>query len=340
MFSIGSPAQNLRLLMDTGSSRLWVRGDGQCNANSKKCQTYSPPKSSTHADLSMVAPRITYGDGSFVEGKWVTDSVQIGGFSADNFRFQLGTQVNDAADEDGIVGLGYSVTEGVPTLWEGLILKQIPDSPVFSTYIDETETTGAFIMGGVDLARYKGDIIWTDVAQKSGVYWGLEVFKISLGSFNIEGGDLSGINAVIDTGTSLAVFPQDMAHKLNAALNLPRIDIGGPSDNYYGFPCPDGNVPSSTLPELTMTIANNRLVFAPQDYMFVYPDNKGQLVCISGIIGSDMDHIIVGNLFLRKYYLVFDQWFRKIGFATPNRAAVVNSQLEPASSYRWRPGQG
>lgn len=327
--------------MDTGSSRLWVRGRGQCNADAVRCQVYIPTLSRTSSDLNQTAERITYGDGSFVDGKWMTDAVQLGDFTSRQFKFQLGTTVKDEADEDGIVGFGYSVTPGLPTLWESLIINQIPDSPVFSTYIDSTEKSGSFIIGGVDLARYKGNIIWSSVAEKSGVYWGLEIQHIALGSIIIDRISLSGIHAVIDTGTSLGVFPQNIADQLNKGLNLPRIDMGGPSDNYYGFACPDGGVPKNTnLQHLTISVENQILSFSPQEYLFVYPDNKGDLMCVSGIVGSDMKHVILGNLLLRKYYIVFDQWNRKVGFATPNRSPTVKSQFRPASFYKWTAGQG
>ena len=110
---------------------MWVRGQGQCHADSDKCQVFDPESSQTVRHLNEAAPRITYGDGSFVEGHWITDKVSIGSFTSENFKFQLGTTVQDPADEDGILGLGFSVTMGVPTLWESLIMQTIPDSPVF-----------------------------------------------------------------------------------------------------------------------------------------------------------------------------------------------------------------
>jgi hypothetical protein len=166
----------------------------------------------------------------------------------------------------------------------------------------------------------------------------LDVSFIFIGSF-LQKRDIPLL--VIDTGSSLALFPKDLATRINQELNLPRLDIGGPSDNYYGMSCPDGKVPENTnLPRLTFGVENNHLSFSPQDYMFVYPDNQGQLVCVSGIVGSDIDHIVIGNLFNRKYYIVFDQWFRKIGFANPNRSANVNNQFQPANSRYWVPGRG
>ncbi|KAF8939574.1 hypothetical protein BGZ58_009362, partial [Dissophora ornata] len=65
---LGTPAQDVELIFDTGSSDLWVQ-----SAN------YSPSSSSTSKSLSETFS-IEYGSGS-TSGKEYTDQVTIGGYT-------------------------------------------------------------------------------------------------------------------------------------------------------------------------------------------------------------------------------------------------------------------
>ena len=179
------------------------------------------------------------------------------------------------------------------------------------------------------------------MSNSSGVYWAIDLKGINVGETRINSASNSNLKTVIDTGTSLAIFPQNVADEIRNTLNLPRLDLGSTSDTYVGISCPDGHVPSNlNLPSIKLSVDNQDLLFSPNEYLFVYPDNAGNLQCVLGVIGSDMDHIILGNLFLRKYYLIFDQWFRKIGFANPNRAVNIENKFVPSNYHIWWPGQG
>lgn len=93
--TLGTPAQTLRLTLDTGSSDLW------CNAaNSTLCSghlmnpcgtsgTYDANSSSTYQFLSSDFS-ITYADGSTASGDYVTDVLSIGGASLKSFQFGVG----------------------------------------------------------------------------------------------------------------------------------------------------------------------------------------------------------------------------------------------------------
>jgi hypothetical protein len=284
---------------------------------------------------NIAAPRIQYGDGSYVEGNWVSDRVQVADTWVNNFKFQLGTNVSDISDEDGIMGLGFSQMRLEPTYWEILVQNRLVTSPVFSVYIDSTETAGAITFGGVDLARYSGPLTWIPAlgSMKGSFYWGLELDRISVGSTQVPLAN-SERYPIIDTGTSLGIFPPQLAKKINNQLGLQRVDVGGTQDDYRGFPCPSGKVPSTTnLPNLEFSFGPAKLTFTPQEYLFIHPDNNDNLFCVSGITPGSSNMFIIGNVLLKRYYMVFDQNAKQIGFAVANRAPVVSSSFVGAGAF-------
>lgn len=333
MIQLGNPSQQFKILFDTGSTRLWIRGPGQCVHG--RCSTFNPSASSSFTDSNTIAPKIQYGDGSFVEGNWVSDKVQVADTWINNFKFQLGTNVSDISDEDGIMGLGFSQMKMEPTYWETLVNNKLVTSPVFSFFIDSTETSGAITFGGVDLARYSGPLTWIPAlgSMRGSFYWGLELNSIGVGSSYVPL-QQSEKYPIIDTGTSLGIFPPELAKKINNQLGLQRADVGGTKDDYRGFPCPSGKVPSSIdLPNLTFSFGAATLTFTPQEYLFIHPDDKDQLFCVSGIIPGSSNMFIIGNVLLKRYYMVFDQNSKQIGFALANRTPKVDSHFVGASAF-------
>ena len=338
MAYVGTPGQPFKILFDTGSTRLWVRST-KCMA--APCpRSYNPFTSSTVKNLGQAAPKILYGDGSTVYGFWITERVQVADVNINNFKMEMATNVtNTSPDEDGIMGLGFSTSRNEPTFWEALVRTGQITSPVFSYYIDASEVSGAITFGGIDVARYSGPLTWATVVPNSNrfpqryLYWKLHMDSIRVGtktlSFN------TAMEPIIDTGTSLAIFPNAIAKGLNDALELGYLLIGGDAKTYRGFDCPSGRIPLNA-PNFVLTFGNLQLVMSPQDYLFVQTDDNNRLVCISGIVGASDDTFIIGNVLLRKYYMVFDQESKAIGFALANRATRINSQFV-AGSYRNSP---
>ncbi len=68
------------------------------------------------------------------------------------------------------------------------------------------------------------------------------------------------------------------------------------------------------LPEVTFTLAGHNFSIGPEDYVF---DVKGS--CISAFFGnddpSDCPFAVLGTVFLRKWYSVFDLGAKTISFA-------------------------
>lgn len=92
--TVGTPEQNLRLVLDTGSSDLWCNAADStlCLSRGDPCSTsgsYDQKSSSTYKHVSYDF-NITYADGSGAAGEYVTDTMQIGDVEIENFQFGVG----------------------------------------------------------------------------------------------------------------------------------------------------------------------------------------------------------------------------------------------------------
>lgn len=316
--SVGTPPQNFSILFDTGSTQLWIK--------SKSCPTcissnlYNSSASSTFKPVQTSASPIRYFDGTFVNGILGNDAVTVAGVKLDNFTFQQAVDYNDKGQIDGIMGLGFSPKIDQPTFWSQVLDSQSSMSPIFSYYIDSTGTSGGLTFGALDRARFSGNLSIEEVAFKTGplsAVWTVFVKEIK----GVKAIPIANLKAIIDTGTSLTVLPKDLAKAINENLGLSELGSG-----LYGMKCDDG-IPRDRQ-VLEITLENTVLRFRSDDYLFPVTISNGTY-CVSGILGRSLnsDLIIIGNILLRRYYTVFDQVNRLIGFAVCNRKVILNSSF-------------
>lgn len=69
------------------------------------------------------------------------------------------------------------------------------------------------------------------------------------------------------------------------------------------------------LPNLTISIAKEKLTLTPEDYIWEIP-SSGSSVCLSGFLGTEMSNFwILGDNFLAKYHTIYDFGNDRVGFA-------------------------
>ena len=226
-----------------------------------------------------------------------------------------------------------------PQFWQTLIDKNAVTSGVFSYYIDETEENGALVWGGIDTNRFGGTLQWIDVlpigsgalfsSGQTYAYWQLKIDGVQVGNSQIPS---TSLNAVWDTGTSLAVVPRSVAQSINSALGLERLTNSEPI--LYGMVCPSGDTYPNT-PDITISFSGKTFTVRPNEYYFRQPldDGRGSIACISGFAGQNIQsatgssnnapNAIIGNVLLRRFYSVFDTPNKRIGLAIANRAVDV-----------------
>eukprot|EP00903_Cladosiphon_okamuranus_P014763 g13680.t1 len=183
MVGIGSPLQYLSVVLDTGSSDLWIPGMG-CTACGNHA-AFDGSKSSTFSLVTTegtgtgagaggegeVEPKmfeVDYGSGSVlgIEG---IDNVSVAGLDLSQVLFGLVLYEDQQIRTfmmDGIAGLGFSGLSMVttPTLLE-LLHRDHPEVPnVFSVYLScdpsDTEKPSHMLFGSYDLSIVSDNAAW------------------------------------------------------------------------------------------------------------------------------------------------------------------------------------
>jgi hypothetical protein len=303
--NLGTPSQKFQVIFDTGSSDLWV-ASSNCDSSCGRHSKYSSSQSSTYVK-NVTSFLIQYGSGP-VAGYESQDALNMGGLVVPN---QIFAEVTDASGLgaayklgkfDGILGLAFpalSVNQ-VPTPFQNLIEQNLIDSPQFGFYLGNSDSdSGELILGGYDKDKFTGDLDWVNLSAAT--YW-----QINLGGFTADGTSfVSQTKAIIDSGTSLLTGPSDIVKQVANKIGAREIISGE-----YMVHCNYGS-----LPNFDFTIDGNVYTLTASDYLI--PDGE---VCLLGMIGLDIPAPagplwILGDVFMRKYYTVFDWGNKRMGFA-------------------------
>ncbi|KAL1843567.1 hypothetical protein VTJ49DRAFT_850 [Mycothermus thermophilus] len=304
--TIGTPPQTFKVVLDTGSSNLWVPS---VECGSIACylhQKYDSSASSTYKP-NGTSFEIRYGSGS-LSGFVSQDTMTIGDITIKEQDFAEATSEPGLAFAfgrfDGILGLGYdtiSVNKIVPPFYK-MVEQKLVDEPVFAFYLTDTSGQSEVVFGGVDKSKYKGKITTIPLRRKA--YWEVDFDSISYGDDTAE---LENTGVILDTGTSLIALPSQLAEMLNAQL--------GAKKNYAGQYTVDCSKRDS-LKDITFNLAGYNFTLGPYDYILEVSSSS----CISTFMGMDFPEpvgplAILGDAFLRRYYSIYDMGANTVGLA-------------------------
>lgn len=306
---VGTPGQKEEVIFDTGSANLWVPNKKPFLSSHN---LYNHGKSSTYQKNDTVF-KIQYGSGP-VSGVYSADDVTIGDLKLKAFTF---AEVDDTSGLglgyrfgkfDGILGLGWDAISvgGVPTVMKALVGSGQLPQPVFAFYLGNNQP-GELVFGGVDQKHYTGDFSFVPLSSET--YWQIALDGVKLGGSSVS----STKAAIVDSGTSLLAGPtaevKDIADKLGAKSVLGK---------EYTVDC------SQSLPDVSFTLGGKDYTLTKQDYIL---QQQGS-TCILGLMGIDVPAPhgplwILGDVFMRKYYVQFDWGQKRLGFAL---AATASSE--------------
>uniref|UniRef100_A0A3Q3RG95 pepsin A n=1 Tax=Mastacembelus armatus TaxID=205130 RepID=A0A3Q3RG95_9TELE len=301
VISIGTPPQSFRVIFDTGSSNLWVPSiycsSTACNNHNK----YNPSKSSTYK-YSGTPLDIHYGTGSMT-GFLAYDTVTVGGLPVTNQIFGLSeteAPFMQYMRADGILGLAYPrlSNAGATPVFDNMMNEGLVNQDLFSVYLTSNSQQGSAVtFGGVDPNHYYGPISWIPLSNE--LYW-----QITVDSVTVNGQVVAcngGCQAIVDTGTSLIVGPQSSINNINSWL-------GATSQNGdYIVNC--NNI--GQMPDLTFHIHGQQFTLPASAYV-----RQSQYYgCRTGFSGSGDSLWILGDVFIRQYYSIFNRAQNMVGLA-------------------------
>ncbi|EZF32786.1 Vacuolar protease A [Trichophyton interdigitale] len=306
--SIGTPPQTFKVVLDTGSSNLWVPGK---DCSSIACFLHSTYDSSASSTYSKNGTKfaIRYGSGS-LEGFVSRDNVKIGDMTIKKQLFAEATSEPGLAFAfgrfDGIMGMGFSSisVNGITPPFYNMIDQGLIDEPVFSFYLGDTNKDGdqsVVTFGGSDASHFTGDMTTIPLRRKA--YWEVDFDAISLGE---DTAALENTGVILDTGTSLIALPTTLAEMINTQIGAKKSWNG-----QYTLDCSKRD----SLPDVTFTLSGHNFTIGPHDYTLEVSGT-----CISSFMGMDFPEpvgplAILGDSFLRRYYSVYDLGKGTVGLA-------------------------
>ncbi|KAL9125542.1 MAG: hypothetical protein Q9217_005265 [Psora testacea] len=273
--AVGTPPQEFKVVLDTGSSNLWVPSTGCGSIACFLHNKYDSSASSTYSKNGS-SFEIRYGSGS-LSGFVSQDTVQIGDIKIKKQDFAEATSEPGLAfafgQFDGIMGLGYdtiSVNHIVPP-WYNMIDQGLLDAPIVSFYLSDTSNEGdesEAMFGGINDAHYTGKM--TKIPLRRKAYWEVDLDSITFGK---ETADLGDTGAILDTGTSLIALPSGLAEILNNQIGAKKSWNG-----QYTIDCDK----KASLPDMTFTLTGHNFTISSNDYIL---DIQGS--CISSFFGME-----------------------------------------------------
>uniref|UniRef100_A0A8C9XS79 pepsin A n=1 Tax=Sander lucioperca TaxID=283035 RepID=A0A8C9XS79_SANLU len=320
VISIGTPPQSFSVIFDTGSSNLWVPS---VYCSSQACQNHNKfnPQQSSTFKWGSESLSIQYGTGSMT-GRLAIDTVEVGGISVANQVFGISqTEAPFMAHmvADGILGLAFQsiASDNVVPVFDNMVSEGLVSQPMFSVYLSSQSEQGSeVVFGGVDSSHYTGQISW--IPLSSATYW-----QIAMDSVTINGQTVAcsgGCQAIIDTGTSLIVGPTSDINNMNSGLETCNIPINTTSAaTRYSALCvmffSQATVNCQNIgnmPEVTFTLNGNAFTIPASAYV-----SQTYYGCNTGFGQGGSDQLwILGDVFIREYYAIFDSQNQQIGLAT------------------------
>jgi cathepsin D len=210
---------------------------------------------------------------------------------------------------DGIVGLGFPslAIDGTQPPFDSMFLQNRFANPVFAFYLthDAGQIGSSLTVGGVQKSKYKGAMRWHNLFVKDKIpeYWTLKLTDVFVDGKSL-GVCAKGCPIAIDTGTSLITGPSHMINKMIYA-----VDVDADCKKYR----------QKQLPLVELMIDDHKYPILPEDYVIRVEDG-GQEMCLGGFRDLDLPKEkgplwIAGDVFLRRYYSVYDRHSLMVGLA-------------------------
>lgn len=262
---------------DTGSSDLFLPSSN-CGSSCSGHTKYNPSKSSTAKDAKKRFS-LAYGDGSTVSGEQYTDTVNFGGLIATKQRLGAASTYSGFESSrfppDGLMGMAFqSISEyNSPPVFQTLVAQGKVAEPVFGFTL--LKSGSELYLGGVDNSKFDGSLTYAPVTQQG--YWQISLDGASVGSNSVFS---SGVEAIVDTGTTLIIGDTSNVASIYAAIPGSKDASSTLGSGTYTIPC--DSVPDN----VSFTIAGKDFSISADNFS-LGPASDGSSDCVGGILGDD-----------------------------------------------------
>lgn len=255
----------------------------------------------------------------------------IGGLTIQNQAIELATYVSRAFVDnkgDGLLGLAFGMNnsvkpEPVSTPVENMILQEdIPQTAeLFTAWLGNKSEHSFFTFGYIDWPALEGQQPTYTPIQTSDGFW---MFDSCMASINDGFYDRSGNKAMADTGTTLCLVGDAFCERIYSEIDGAFYN---PLQQGWVFPTtPD----LSYLPKIAFAVGDKLFQIKPSDFAF---QDLGDGTTYGGIQSrGNQDFDVLGCVFLRCVYAIFDQGNARFGCTQRGLPHVVQPDAATASS--------
>jgi len=288
--SIGTPAQTLTFSFDLTYSDALIAGTNCSTSTCKDRTLFNQKKSTSFQNVQNDNVDNTTRVGS--------DTVKIAGAILNDFTFSISSNFNLAKNNpsSGVFGLGSDQFSkmGTPNLLSSLVSSGAITQSLFSIYLDpqQNSQTSFVLFGGTDETKYLGRFHYRPLTSSR--YWAVRLVSITLDGERVHYCN-NPCRAIFSTIDPYIYGPPVYVRKINNALNISQ-----DCSNYY------------TRPRLVFHLGPHYLSIPRSSYINRVGDKCESLLQEGSILRENW---VLGNLFLRSYYTVFDRDNLRIGWA-------------------------
>ncbi|KAK5166091.1 uncharacterized protein LTR77_008352 [Saxophila tyrrhenica] len=347
---VGTPPQRLQVLLDTGSSGLFIPSAESARCLDRSCPGGSFLKNDSSTIKHFRTPanfHTAYIDGSTANGSYVQDTIRIGPATVHGHTFAVADHLNvspgfegGSGPQYGILGLSFAGQEAsvcasgprncdvnftTPTILDSLFDAGHIKSRSYSLYLDDVSSqTGSILFGGIDSAKFSGDLVTLPVQKDlsptswtHGMYISQDLLLTSVSA--TRKGKTSKLTpkkyastVLIDSGAAALSLPPSIYDEVMSAL--PSASQHGETSAVF---CKDADMDASLTLGLTgadgkstahIQIPYSNLIVPV--YQGAYEDSKpymqdGEPLCVFALAKGAEDGNVLGDPLLRSAYAVF-----------------------------------
>lgn len=176
---------------------------------------------------------------------------------------------------DGLMGMAFqSISEyNSPPVFQTLVSQGKVAEPVFGFTL--LKSGSELYLGGVDSSKFDGSLTYAPVTQAG--YWQISLDGASVGSNSVFS---SGVEAIVDTGTTLIIGDTSNVASIYAAIPGSKDASSTLGSGTYTIPC--DSVPDN----VSFTIAGQEFSISADNFS-LGPASDGSSDCVGGILGDD-----------------------------------------------------
>lgn len=246
MISIGTPAQDFRVVFDTGSGHIVVPAKSCPNQTCNDHRQYDLEKSSSALAINVdgtavpdneLCDQVTIGYGTgMVTGEFAREQICIGGNNNSKHEACIEASIVMAVEMteqpfssfsfDGIFGLALDSLAMTPefSFFNRLAGSNVTANQQFGVYLAEGENgmQSEIALGGYNARRISSPLQWAPVAMQELGYWQVRIKELRIDGKTLPNCMDGSCRGIVDTGTSHLGVPGPV---LNDFMDFLSVDV-------------------------------------------------------------------------------------------------------------------